>query len=66
MPELDAGVLGCELPVYGPAQGIARVHPGLELGPQRGRAFDAPVQALCGQGRELEFGDAGWLPCLGV
>ncbi len=66
MQEFDAGVLGRELPVHGSAQGIALAHPGLDLGPQRGRAGDAPVQALRGQGAEFDFGDAGWLPCLGV
>ena len=66
MQELDAGVLGRELPVHGPAQGVAFAHPGLDLGPQLGFAGDAPVQALRGQGRELDFGDAGRLPCLGV
>ena len=57
MQKLDAGILGRELPVHGFAQGVAVVHPGLDLGSQHGLAFDAPVQALRGQGRELDFGD---------
>jgi len=55
--EFDAGILGRKLPVHGRAQGIASVHPSFDFGPQSGFAFDAWVQALGGQGRELDFGD---------
>ena len=57
MQEFDAGILGRELPVHGHAQGVAVLHPGLDLGSQHGLAFDALVQALRGQGRELDFGN---------
>ena len=57
MQEFDAGVPGRQLPVHGHAQGVAVAHPSLDLGSQHGLAFDAPVQALPGQGRELDFGD---------
>ena len=66
MQEFDAGVGGRELPAHGLAQGVAFPHPSCDLGPQPDFAFDAPVQALHSQGGELDFGDAGRLPCLGV
>lgn len=43
MQELDAGVLGRELPVHGRAQGVAIAHPTLGLGLYLGLAADCLV-----------------------
>src|SRR5687768_16924981 len=55
--QLDAGVLGPELPVDAAAGGVAPRFPGGDL-PLQGRPIrDAAVEALAGQDAQLDLGD---------
>jgi hypothetical protein len=64
--EFDAGICGGELRVDLPLIGVGGLLPGGELGVEGVKVGDAPVQALAGQGRELDLGDIEREPCRGV
>ena len=66
MAESGAGVAGGEVPVDLSLVGVGGVLPGGQLGVEVVDVVDAAVQALAGQGRELDLAMLSQEPCLGV
>ena len=57
MAEFDPCVLGGELPVDLALVGVGRLLPGGEFGVEDLEGADAAIQALAGQGGELDLGN---------